>query len=339
MKGYAVVFEGRRQVDLRSFDVPGPGPGQVLLEAEYTQISPGTELRGLDGNEGNAPPFPFVPGYLFVGVVKAAGEGVSPDCLGKRFAAPWALSLAPGVGNGWGGHSSHIVQDLSVLIPVPDSADARCAPMALLLATALHGVMRAAPRITDTVVVVGLGLLGQLCARLLMKTGARVLATDLHLMRRQLAAGAGVTVLDPAPGLGEAVARVAPEGADVVFDVTGAPAALMPAAELLRKSSETDARRSRLVVQGSYGAPLALDYTPLFNREVDIVIPRANTHADRVQAMRIVSDGIMRVDDLITETLLFEQAAEAYRQLREAPGDCLGILLKWSGAAVSASTP
>lgn len=333
MNGHAVVFEGRRQVALRSFDVPGPGPGQVLLEAEYTQISPGTELRCLEGNEGNAPPFPFVPGYLFVGVARAAGEGVNPECLGKRFAAPWASSLAPGVGGGWGGHSSHIVQDLSFLIPVPDSADARYAPMALLLATALHGVLRAAPRITDTVAVVGLGLLGQLCARLLTKTGARVLAADLHPMRRQLAAGAGVTVLDPAPGLGAVVARAAPEGVDVVFDVTGAPAALMSAAALLKSSPETNGRRSRLVIQGSYGAPIALDYTPLFNREVDIVIPRANTHADRLQAMRLVSDGVVRVNDLITETLPFDQAADAYRRLREAPADCLGILLKWPGAA------
>jgi NADPH:quinone reductase-like Zn-dependent oxidoreductase len=49
-------------VTLEQIEIPEPGVGEVLLEVEYTLISPGTELRCRAGKQDGAV-FPFIPGY------------------------------------------------------------------------------------------------------------------------------------------------------------------------------------------------------------------------------------------------------------------------------------
>jgi NADPH-dependent curcumin reductase CurA len=50
LKAKAIVFTGVNQVTLEQIEIPEPGAGEVLLEAEYALISPGTELRCRAGN-------------------------------------------------------------------------------------------------------------------------------------------------------------------------------------------------------------------------------------------------------------------------------------------------
>ena len=64
MQTQAVVFVEVDHVDLRTIDMPAPGPGQVQIRTTYSTISAGTEGWGLRNLFTWQPtPFPCVPGY------------------------------------------------------------------------------------------------------------------------------------------------------------------------------------------------------------------------------------------------------------------------------------
>src|SRR5262249_56217335 len=61
-------------------------------------------------------------------------------------------------------------------------------------AIALQGLRRANPTLGESVVVIGLGLLGQITAQLLRANGCRVIGIDLHGARIQCALDNGMEV-------------------------------------------------------------------------------------------------------------------------------------------------
>ena len=54
-------------------NVPDPDEGEVLIETDCTCISPGAELSSLAGRQPDAPPWPFIPGFMLVGHIVACG--------------------------------------------------------------------------------------------------------------------------------------------------------------------------------------------------------------------------------------------------------------------------
>src|SRR6478672_4205442 len=86
-----VVMPRPYEVTIESFEVPAPGPGQVLVETQASAISPGTELavytgihQWLNDPTRTWPRFPFVPGYSGVGRIAAVGAGVEGLAEGDR---------------------------------------------------------------------------------------------------------------------------------------------------------------------------------------------------------------------------------------------------------------
>src|ERR1019366_8020868 len=75
MKTTSLLATGIDRVELVDAQIPEPGPAQVVVEALYTAVSPGTELRCLGGKQPGAT-FPFIPGYSMVGRIIARGAGV-----------------------------------------------------------------------------------------------------------------------------------------------------------------------------------------------------------------------------------------------------------------------
>jgi NADPH:quinone reductase-like Zn-dependent oxidoreductase len=65
--------------------LPPPAAGQALVRVESTAVS-FAESAMRRGRYYGQPPFPFVPGYDFVGVVDAVGPGVNRSLTGRRVA-------------------------------------------------------------------------------------------------------------------------------------------------------------------------------------------------------------------------------------------------------------
>src|SRR5690606_17886949 len=93
-----LVFPGPLEAVLEESEIPPPGANELLLRAQKTGISVGTELalyRGIHPNLrtkkwGYWTDYPLYPGYEFAGVVEAVGRGVTGFAPGDR-----VIALAP----------------------------------------------------------------------------------------------------------------------------------------------------------------------------------------------------------------------------------------------------
>src|SRR5918999_436142 len=73
-------------LQVRTRELPDPGPGQALVRVEATGVS-FAEQQMRRGKYYDQPPFPFVPGYDLVGVVEALGPDTAGVAVGDRVAA------------------------------------------------------------------------------------------------------------------------------------------------------------------------------------------------------------------------------------------------------------
>ena len=73
MKATCILHTAVNTVALTDTQVRDPGPGEVLIETEYSLISPGTELRCLAGKEPGQSPFPFIPATRWRGEFSRSG--------------------------------------------------------------------------------------------------------------------------------------------------------------------------------------------------------------------------------------------------------------------------
>jgi len=320
------------------------GPDEVRLRTLFTGISAGTELTAYRGTnpylsrrwdeerrlfvDGTASAsYPMAAwGYEEVGEVIELGsrvEGIEP---GER------------VWGAWGHRTDTVVKaDWAAARRLVTGADPRIGVFSKIGAIALNTVIDADIHVGETVAVFGLGVVGQLAAQIARLNGGRVIAVDGIPARRELAASLGAdTVLDPADGSPAERIRelTGGRGADVCLEVTGSYAALQEAIRAV-------AYNSRVCVAGFMqggGLPLRLGEEFHHNR-IELRSTQISGVARSVQhrwdeyrlartAVELAAAGQLNVLDLITHTIPFAQAAEAYRLLDKHPQDVLQVILE-----------
>lgn len=318
----ALVFAGVDTPTLQTIHLPELQPDEVLVETAYSCISPGTELRCLAGMQDGLM-FPFIPGYSLSGTVVQKGASVNSVELGTRvFATGTSRADQP---LAWGGHVSHAIQPASSVYPLPDEVDLLDAAITHIAAISYHGFRLSQPIAHETVVVIGLGVIGQLAARLHSLAGTRVIGIDLAPDRVKLLRTAGV---DAVADIGEARALL-PDGADVIIDATGANSALAAAVELVRDTPWDDSLTpwTRYVIQGSYVADVCIPYQAAFNKQLAFLVPRDAQPRDFRAVLDFLSREKLSVRDLITEVALPTEAPRIYKALQNR--DLITAAFQW----------
>ena len=281
-------------------------------------------------------------GYSAAGIVLAAGTAVT--------------TVRPGqlVATGGAGKASHAeFQAVPGLLcaTVPDGVPAEDAAFTTIASIALHGLRQSEVGPGAKVVVLGLGLIGQLAARLALAAGCAVAGIDPAKYPRQVAANSGVLALDE---LGDATT-------DQVLSWSrgrGADAVLVCAAG---RSSDAIMRvpalcrdRAAVVIVGDVG--LHLDRTPFYERELSVRFARSygpgryepsyeawgvDLPAGQVRwtegrnfeaVLDLMATGRLPVADLVTHTFGIAEADAAYRLIEQPTEPYLAIRLAYPPA-------
>ena len=280
-------------------------------------------------------------GYSAAGVVVEAGRGVSTLRAGDRVAC---------AGAGYANHAEYDAVPLNLLAPIPEGVTFRQAAFTTLGAIALQGVRRAEVTLGETVVVVGLGLIGQITAQILDAAGCVVIGSDPIPARRELAARlAGAQTIDPTLGdaAEQVIALTGGVGADKVI-LCAATSSSRPTNEAFRMCRE----RGRVVMVGAMG--MNLERPDFYSREIDFVISRSagpgrydaayeeqgidypigyvrwTEQRNMVAFLRLLADGKLDVDALIAAEYPIEQAAAAYEAVQQG---ALAVLLTYGEPA------
>lgn len=322
----ALVMIGPEQVELSDVAIPEPAAAEVVVRAAFSVISPGTELRCLAGRQANAR-FPFVAGYSTAGTIEWAGpdsgrrQGQRVFCKGGgRFVDHRTQ---------WGGHAGRLVLDGTDVLPLPDALDLKAAAVTKIAAIAYHGFRLADPHPADRCIVLGLGMIGQISARL-FAGACPTIATDLDASRIARARNAGVEAVLIDREL-QPLATSHDDAADLLVDSTGVAAVMRPAMALLRARPWGDVtqRPPKYLVQGSYPGPITIDYPQAFMKEAQFVLARDTGRADLEAVLGALASGRLVVDDLLERVVSPADAASVYAELATR-GQAMTAVFDWS---------
>src|SRR4051812_19569833 len=334
MKRRSIIFTGKDQVQVVEEEpLAAPGPGDIQVQTTRTLISTGTEgiVLGRKFSPGTHydtwVKYPFRPGYSHVGRIIAVGPDVTEFNVGDRVATR-------------GPHTSVAQVKAIHAVRIPDEVTDDDAAWTALGKIAQIGVRAAEHRMGDAVVVIGLGLVGQLTAQYVRLMGAsEIIAIDPAEMRLAMAKSHGATVT-LAKGAADAIAEVQRitngHGPRVVYDVTGHPA-VFPAALAMCGD------RGRVVLLGDTGTPEAQHLTPDVIRRGLSIVGAHDRHApaDPVAGiewnarqvfelfLKFLARKQMCVADLVTHRFRPEQAADAYAMLNRERERAMGVMFEW----------
>ncbi|GAB3563917.1 bi-domain-containing oxidoreductase [Spirosoma luteolum] len=267
-------------------DVPMPqvGRGQVLIQTRRSLVSLGTERMLVEFGkasllakarqqpervrqvldkmqaDGVMPTLeavfrkldqPLPLGYCNVGTVLAVGEGVADLRPGDRVASN-------------GAHAQIVCVPRNLVVTIPDGVSDNAATFTVIGAIGLQGIRLLAPTLGETVVVIGLGLIGLLTAELLRLNGCRVIGLDLDEHKLDLARQRGIIALNTTDGTDVVSAVLALTGG------IGADGVVITAAaktdELMAQAARMSRKRGRLVLIGVVG--LALNRADFYEKEL-----------------------------------------------------------------------
>ena len=218
-----IIFPRANEAELVDVEVQEPASGEVLVKTVISSVSPGTERANIIGNDSvagaKAPEvkFPRSVGYSSAGEVVAVGEGVQEFSVGDRVIVF---------------HGKHISYNLAKtknVVKIDDDVSYEDAAAVFISTFPLAAVRKTGLEIGESMLVMGLGLLGQFAVRLARAAGAApLIAADPNEKRRAIALAGGADIaLDPlAPDFAEKVKALTKGGVNTAIEVTGVGAGL-----------------------------------------------------------------------------------------------------------------
>lgn len=197
-------------------------------------------------------------GYSAAGIVAAVAEDVSEFQVGDRVAC---------AGVGFASHAEVLSVPKNLCVHLPDGVSFESGAYGTLGAIALQGVRLAEPTLGESVVVIGLGLVGQLTVQLLKANGCRVFGLDLDQARVALALelGADKASVSNDTSANEIETWTRGHGADAVL-ITAATDSNQP----IELAARVSRLKGRVIVVGMTG--MDIPRQPFFSRELKLVI-------------------------------------------------------------------
>ena len=322
------------QIEWETFEIAeAPSPHEVVVKAACSLISAGTELAMYSGSHSgfsrpDPPQFPIDLGYALAGAVQAVGREVTEWAEGDRVVvyAPhgdWALCDAR----------------TTKMWRLPPDVTLEQGALAVLGGVSAVGVRQGNVALGETVVVLGLGLVGQFAAQLSHLSGARpVFGVDLLPNRVRIAGASGICALNPGESDVEETVNDATGGqmAEVVIEATGNPGVVPQALELAGDGG-------RVVLLGSPRGAAEIDlYRAVHHKGVSLIGAHARVSGHPYTTrdpwtrernldlvLSLFADGSLQSEGLISHRVQPDDVGEAYEMLVERPGDFLGVLIEW----------
>ncbi len=279
-------------------------------------------------------------GYSAAGIVISAGEDVTEFRPGMRVAC---------AGVGYASHAEVLSVPKNLCVRLPDEASFEDGAFGTLGAIALQGVRLAEPTLGEAVVVIGLGLLGQLTVQLLKANGCRVFGIDLDAQKVALARelGADMAATSDADVKRSVMEWSRGRGADAVL-ITAATSSNQP----IELAGEISRLKGRVVAVGLVGMDIPRQL--YFKRELTVKISMSYgpgrydadyeerghdypfayvrwTENRNIEAfLDLVAAGRVDVKPLITHRFAIEEGERAYQLISgESKEPYLGILLQY----------
>ena len=370
------VLQNQKTGEVKATDVPAPvaRPGFVLVRTAASLISAGTERATVEAGQKSLLARAVEQPRLVSQVIqKAKSEGIlnTVDAVRSKLGSLLALGYSAAgtvieVGNdvsnfhvgarvacagvGYASHAEVLSVPKNLCVRLPDEVSFDAAAFGTLGAIAMQGVRLAELTLGESVVVIGLGLIGQVTAQLLKANGCRVFGIDLDSNKIELAkrfgADAGCAPDDDAKRHVMEWSRG--RGADAVL-ITAATSSNAP----VELAGEISRQKGRVIAVGAVG--LNIPRQPYYNRELAFKISMSYgpgrydpeyeerghdypigyvrwTEGRNLEAfLDLLAEGRVNVEGLITHRFKLDAAEQAYQLIAgESSEPYLGVVLQYA---------
>lgn len=283
------IIINQGNINVKEVPAPSLEKGKILVKVVNSCISSGTELSGIKSSgiplwrRAINDPFKAVDfvtktiqngiseskntienvlqsdmpiGYSNSGYVIAVGDGVSNVKIGDRVACAGAQCAF---------HSEIVSVPINLFVKIPKNVSFADASTVALGAIALQGVRRVEPTLGEFIVVVGLGILGQLTVQLLKANGCNVAGIDPNTERLEISLSSGLdfAVKDDIVSNLQKLTNGHGVDAVIITAATSSESVLKQAFQMCRK-------KARVILVGS--VPLNIDRNDIYVKELDFKI-------------------------------------------------------------------
>lgn len=321
MKCKQIVFTEKNKAELLTVDKNEPAPNEVMVQTMVSTISCGTERANITGDPNvnafgaSGVVFPRTSGYNSAGIVVKKGADVKSVDIGDRVVVYW------------GQHKSYNTVPEENVIKIDDeSISFETAAMSFISTFPMAAIRKTRLEMGESVIVMGLGILGMVAVKLLRAAGAvPVIAADPSPARREIALQNGADyAFDPlCQDFAESVKKVTGGGVNVAIEVTGVGAGFNEALDCMAKFG-------RVALLGcTRNSDFTVDYYKKIHAPGITIIgahtmarPEAEshsgwfTHRDDIQAvLKLCGGGRLCLENLIEETHSPTECPEVYNRL------------------------
>ncbi len=305
----AVLRKIGERFEITDVPVPRIESDEVLIETRTCGICR-TDIHIQDGL-AYVPQLPHIPGHEPSGVIVEVGREVKELSVGQRVVPHLFVNSGDCRYTRAGQHAqaTHLQGIIGVTLPggfaeyfkaparniltLPDNVPfdtgglTSCATI-----TAVHAYRKSGVQLNDTAVVLGVGGIGLILVQLLTSAGVRTVAVSRSARNLELAsrAGAALALSLDTPETVQRIREFAggeSDGANCVFELVGAPHTMQAAAAFA-------ARGGRIIVIGEEADHPAIDTIQIAQRELQIIGSRNGGRQDAIDALAMLSTGVIR---------------------------------------------
>jgi len=326
----ASFYCGNKSFSVERKAAPDPDRGEVQIDVAFCGLC-GTDIHifhgHMDARTGNN----RIIGHEMSGVVSKVGEGVNGLEVGQKVVVR-PLDHCGECQTCNRGHE-HICQNLNFIgidtdgalqekwnVPahtihaVPEGLSLKHAALTEPLAVACHDVARARVVQDDDVLIIGGGPIGMLIAMVARHAGGRVVISEINETRLEIAKQLGFHAVNPkkvdvAATLDDMTQT---KGMDVIFEVSGVQAGI----DLMTSAAAT---RARICLVAIHSAKPEVDLFQFFWKELELLGARVYEPADYDKALKLLSNGDIAADTIITDLRNLEEVGTVLDSLTSDP--------------------
>jgi len=326
----AMILRATGDVALGDAERPRPAQDQVLVHMTHSGIC-GTDRKIFDG----AIPVrhPLIMGHEMAGELAEGGGRVVVDpslyCGACFYCRAGLTNLCPRGGligrDVDGGFAEYVMAPRSHVFPLPDAIDSRIAPLIQVVTTCMHSQRQINILAGQSVVVVGLGVTGQVHLQLAKARGAHpVIGISRSAWKRKMAEqlGADITLAGGESGVRSVMEATEGRGADVVIESSGVMSSVADAISMCRMGATLLLFG---IITGDRGA---LPFYQIYFKELTIVNGRAAKGEDFPPSIDLIARGIIKLDALITHVVPIVALGTAMEMLTSDADHRMKIILE-----------
>ncbi|MCH1626481.1 zinc-dependent alcohol dehydrogenase [Ferdinandcohnia quinoae] len=328
------IIANNKQVEISEDEVPTIKPSYVLVKTMYSVISPGTELSIIGNSEGKQ----ITLGYSAMGEVVECGSNVTDVKKGDLVACYGAPYVQ---------HAEYLLVPKTLYAKVPANVDSKEAALAGIGAIAIHALRIAKLEFGETAVVVGLGLLGQMIAKIANAAAYNVIAFDIHDNRSKMLSEENIKSYSSIVGMEKAIQEYTQNnGADAILLCVGGKRS-----PITHESLKWIRNKGKVVIVGDIEPDFPREL--MFGKEAQLLISRAGgpgrydgiyeqqaidypygfvrwTEGRNIaEYIRLVSERRIDVTPFITDEVPFEEVAGEFEILVNKETTTLTKLIKF----------